>query len=334
MILGGTGFLGPALVHACQDVGAEVTLFNRGKTNPHLFPELEKLRGDRNEDLSPLHGREFDWILDTSGYFPRQVEATAGLLKDRADRYLFVSSISAYADLSPAGIDETQPTAAMPQPYSEELPTHYGALKAGCERAAESAMPGRAMVVRPGLIVGPGDPTDRFTYWPTRVARGGEVLAPNASTDPAQFIDVRDLAQFCVSGLRAERSGAFNAAGPAEPTTVGALLGACKEVTESDAEFRYAPTPLLREKEVAPWMELTVWVPTDDEQFGGMLQVDISKALAAGLITRPMRETIADTLAWWNALPQSRRDKPRAGLAPDKERDVLAVLTESAKDAA
>lgn len=334
LILGGTGFLGPALVNACQDIGAEVTLFNRGKTNPHLFPELEKLRGDRNEDLSALKGHEFDWVLDTSGYFPRQVEASAGLLRDHAERYLFVSSISAYANLGVAGIDERQGSAPMPVPYSEELPTHYGALKAGCERAAESAMPGRSMVVRPGLIVGPGDPTDRFTYWPTRVARGGDVLAPNAASDPVQYIDVRDLAQFSVGALAAGQSGVFNAAGPTEPTTVGEFLGACKAVTKSDAEFRYAPTALLREKEVAPWMELTVWVPTDDEQFGGMLQVDNSKALAAGLTTRPVEETIADTLAWWNSLPQARRDEPKAGLAADKERDVLAALADAANKAA
>ncbi len=334
LILGGTGFLGPALVERCQAMGAEVTLFNRGKTNPHLFPELEKLRGDRNDDLSALEGRDFDWVLDTSGYIPRQVEASAGLLADHAERYLFVSSISAYAHLGTPGAHEETGTIEMPEPYSEELPTYYGALKAGCERAAEAAMPGRATVVRPGLIVGPGDPTDRFTYWPVRVARGGDVLAPNAPSDPVQFIDVRDLAQFMVGTLEQGNAGIYNATGPTEPTTIGALLEACKTVTGSDATFRWAPTELLAKQEVAPWMELTVWVPTDDAEFGGMSQVNIAKAIGTGLQTRAPAETIADTLAWWNALPEARRNAPRAGLAPAKEQAVLASLPAGTRSSA
>lgn len=328
LILGGTSFLGPALVEQCQAMNAEVTLFNRGKTNPHMFPELEKLRGDRNDDLSALQGRSFDWVLDTSGRVPRQVEASAGLLADQAERYMFVSSVSAYADLSVPGAEEGGPTIPMPEPYSEEMPTHYGALKAGCERAAEQAMPGRATVIRPGLIVGPGDPTDRFTYWPTRVARGGDVLAPNSPDDAAQFIDVRDLAGFMLHALAQERSGTFNVTGPTEPMTIGALLEACKTVTDSDANFHWMPTPSLAEHDVAPWMELTVWVPPDDAEFGGMSRVSISKAIAAGLTTRPVQETIADTLAWWETLPAERRAKPRAGLASLKEQAVLASLSE------
>lgn len=328
LILGGTGFLGPALVEASQALGAEVTLFNRGKTNPHLFPELEKLRGDRNDDLSSLKGRRWDWVLDTSGYFPRQVEASAGLLADNVDRYLFVSSISAYADLSKPGVDESSPAAAMPDPYSEEMPTYYGPLKAGCERAALEAMPGRAVVVRPGLIVGPGDPTDRFTYWPVRIARGGEVLAPNAPSDPLQFIDVRDLAAFMVRTMADGRDGIYNATGPATPMPVGELLQACKQVTGSDASFVWAPTAFLAEQEVAPWMELTVWVPSDDEQFGGMGRVSIERALQAGLTFRPAEETVADTLAWWEGLPAERRERPRAGLSSERETKVLAAWKE------
>ncbi len=327
LILGGTGFLGPKLVELCLAMNAEVTLFNRGKTNPHLFPELEKLEGDRNGGLDALKGREFDWVLDTSGYIPRQVEASAGLLADAAERYLFVSSISAYAELMKPGAEESGATIAMPEPYSEELPLHYGALKAGCERAAEAAMPGRAFVVRPGLIVGPGDPTDRFTYWPTRVARGGDIVAPNDPSDPVQFIDVRDLAAFMIDGMANERAGIFNATGPTEPTTIGALLEACKSATGVDANFHWVPTPDLTEHGVAPWMELTVWVPTDDEEFGGMGQVSIAKAVDAGLKTRPMAETIEDTLAWWESLPTERRERPRAGLATEKEQAVLAATS-------
>lgn len=328
LILGGTGFLGPALVDACQSMNAEVTLFNRGKTNPHLFPELEKLRGDRNGDLTALEGREFDWVLDTSGRVPRQIEASAGMLADQAERYVFVSSISAYANLSIPGTEEGGATIPMPEPYSEEMPTHYGALKAGSERAAEAAMPGRTTVIRPGLIVGPGDPTDRFTYWPTRVARGGDVVAPNSPDDPAQFIDVRDLAAFILHTQRTGQNGAFNVTGPSQPMTIGGLLSACKRVTGSDANFHWVPTPDLAEHDVAPWMELTVWVPTDDAEFGGMSRVSISKALGAGLKTRPVDETIADTLAWWDSLPEQRRAQPRAGLASQKEQAVLATLLE------
>lgn len=334
LILGGTGFLGPALVEQCQAMNAEVTLFNRGRTNPHLFPDLEKLRGDRNEDLSALEGRSFDWVLDTSGYIPRQVEASAGLLADQAERYLFVSSVSAYANLQNPGVDERDETIPMPEPYSEELPLHYGALKAGCERAAEAAMPGRALVVRPGLIVGPGDPTDRFTYWPTRVERGGDIVAPNDPADPVQFIDVRDLAAFMMLAMSEARAGIYNAAGPAEPTTIGTLLETCKAVTNSDARFHWVPSPTLAAQEVAPWMELTVWVPTDDPQFGGMGQVSIDKAVAAGMATRPIADTVADTLEWWRALPEPRRASPRAGLAPDKEAAVLASLASGASTAA
>jgi len=329
LILGGTGFLGPKLVEQCQAMNAEVTLFNRGKTNPHLFPELEKLRGDRNDDLSALEGRTFDWVLDTSGYIPRQVEASAGLLAQQCERYLFVSSISAYANLQKPGVGEAGATIPMPDPYSEELPLHYGALKAGCERAAEAAMPGRATVVRPGLIVGPGDPTDRFTYWPTRVARGGDVVAPNDPADPVQFIDVRDLAGFMMETLARDKTGIYNATGPTTPTTIGALLEACKTVTASKAQLHWVPTASLAEHGVAPWMELTVWVPTDDEQFGGMGQVDIAKAIDAGLQTRPLEETVEDTLAWWETLPAERRKRPRAGLAADKEQAVLAAVRDA-----
>lgn len=326
LILGGTGFLGPHVVDAAQAAGYEVTLFNRGKTNPHLFPDLEKLRGDRNSDVSALKGRRFDVVVDTSGYFPRQVEATTSVLGDGVGRYVFVSSISAFADLSRRGLDESAKVAAMPEPYSEKMPDNYGALKAGCERAATDALQERALIVRPGLIVGPGDPTDRFTYWPVRVAKGGPVLAPNDPDDPVQFVDARDLSAFMIDAATDGRYGTYSATGPASRSSIGALLNDCRAVSGSDARFIWAPTSFLKEQEVAPWMQLTVWVPPDDEEFGGMGQINVEKAVAAGLAFRPARETIRDTLAWWDSLPEARRSKPRAGLSETREREVLATL--------
>lgn len=335
LVLGGTGFLGPHVVEAAEAAGYEITLFNRGKTNPHLFPKLEKLRGDRNEDLSALEGRQFDVVVDTSGYFPRQVEASAGLLADHCERYVFVSSVSAFAELNKPGLDETAKTIPMPEPYSEKMPENYGALKAGCERAAEAAMPGRALIIRPGLIVGPGDPTDRFTYWPVRMARGGKVLAPNDPADPVQYIDARDLATFMVGSAGTGRHGIFNAVGPGERTSIGALIEACSKVAGVDSELAWAPTPFLAEHEVAPWMQLTVWVPPDDPEFGGMAQVSNAKAIEAGLTFRPTEEIVADTLAWWNEQPEERRNKPRAGLPAEREAEVLEKLAaQSAKTAA
>jgi len=329
LILGGTGFLGPHVVAAAQERGYTVTLFNRGKTNPHLFPKLEKLRGDRNTDVSALEGRKFDVVVDTSAYFPRQVEATTVVLKDNVGCYLLVSSISVFGDMSKPGLDESAPTAAMPQPYSEKMPDNYGPLKGGCERSTLAAMGDHGLVIRPGLIVGPGDPTDRFTYWPVRMANGGTVLAPNDPKDPVQFIDARDLAAFMVDAAGKGLTGIYNATGPAEPTSIGALLESCREATGSDAELVWAPTPFLAEQKVAPWMQLTVWVPPDDPEFGGMGQVDIGKAVAAGLTFRPVHETVTDTLAWWNDLPEARREKPRAGLASEREREVLTALAAS-----
>src|SRR5512138_1103393 len=224
LILGGTGFLGPALVEAARAAGHAVTLFNRGKTRPELFPDVEKLRGDRDGKLDALRGRAWDAAIDTSGYVPRLVGMSARLLAPSVSTYLFVSSISVYGDRVPAGADETAPTAPLEDPSSEDVGKHYGALKAASERAAEAAMPGRVVVVRPGLIVGPGDPTDRFTYWPVRLDRGGEVLAPGDGADPVQLVDVRDVAAFLVLLAAPGEAGAYNAVGPAERLTMRALL--------------------------------------------------------------------------------------------------------------
>jgi 2'-hydroxyisoflavone reductase len=324
LVLGGTGFLGPHVVEACLAKGHTVTLFNRGKTNPHLFPDLEKLQGDRKTgNLDALEGREFDAVIDNSGYLPKHVKQSAELLRT-STQYLFVSSVSAFRDQGKAGLVETDPVAPLTEPDTEDVMTHYGALKAACEAAAEEAMPGRVTVVRPGLIVGPGDESDRFTYWPVRIARGGEVLAPGNPDDPVQIIDVRDLAAFMLLTVENQLTEVYSAVGPTERLSVKGMLDGCIAALGSNATLTWADAEFLASKEVQPWMELTVWVPPDSE-FGGLGAVNGSKAWAAGLTTRPIGEIAKDTLAYWNSLPEERRAKPRAGLPAEREAEVLAA---------
>jgi 2'-hydroxyisoflavone reductase len=330
LILGGTGFLGPHVVEAAQARGLKVTLFNRGKTNPHLFPGVEKLRGDRNGGLDELaaavaSGRRWRAVIDTSGYVPRIVRDSATLLADAVDQYVFISSISVYSETARVGLDETGAVATLEDPSVEEVTGEtYGALKALCEQAAEASLPGRTTNVRPGLIVGPGDPTDRYTYWPARAARGGPMIAPGRPSDPVQYIDARDLAAWLIVCVEEGHRGVYNATGPAEGTTIGELVGACVEVAGSDAEPVWIDAEFLAEREVMPWMNMPVWIPPESEE-GGIGQVSIARAVAAGLQFRSGRETAADTLAWWRELPEERRAKPRAGLDPEKEAEVLAA---------
>jgi len=324
LLLGGTAYLGPELVEAARARGHEVTLFNRGKTRPGLFPELEKLHGDRDGQLDALRGRRWDVVLDTSGYVPRIVRRSAELLAPWVERYVFVSSISVYAEEARAPISEGSPLAVAPDPASEDVRAHYGALKALCEQAAEAAMPGRVLAIRPGLIVGPGDPTDRFTYWPVRFARGGEVLAPGDGADPAQVVDVRDLASFMVSAAERRLAGTMNAVGPATPLLLRDFLEACR-VPGVDAQLTWVDAPFLEQQQVAPWSDLPVWVPRSE----AFAQVSCAPALAAGLAFRPVADTARDTLAWWRAEPEERRGKLRAGLTPEREAEVLAAFTAS-----
>jgi 2'-hydroxyisoflavone reductase len=324
LVLGGTGFLGPHVVEAALANGHTVTLFNRGKTNPHLFPELEKLHGDRKTgDLSALEGREFDAVIDNSGYLPKHVTQSATLLQT-SGQYLFVSSVSAFRDQGKAGLVESDPVAPLTEPDTEDVMTHYGALKAACEQAAEAAMPGRVTVVRPGLIVGPGDESDRFTYWPVRLARGGEVLAPGNPDDPVQLIDVRDLAAFMLLCVEKQLTEVYSAVGPSERLSVEDMLEGIIAALGSTATLTWADAEFLASQEVEPWSQLTVWVPPGSD-FGGLGAVNGSAAWAAGLTTRPIGEIAKDTLAWWNALPEERRKEPRAGLPAEREVEVLAA---------
>jgi 2'-hydroxyisoflavone reductase len=328
LILGGTAFLGPELVEEARNRGWAVTLFNRGKTNPHLFPDVEKLRGDRRSDLSALEGRSWDAVVDTSGYFPKDVAASAGLLSKRAGLYVFVSTMSVYGDTSKPGIDESSPVATTDDPDADKVTgANYGALKALCEKAAEQAMPGRVTAVRSGLIVGPGDTTDRFTYWPVRVARGGEVLAPGTPDDPVQLVDVRDLARWTISMVERKRAGVFNATGPKDPLGFGAMLSACREASGSDAAFTWADEKTLEELKVAPWSDMPCWIPPSGKTAGSR-RARNGKAVGEGLVFRPILETARDTLAWWKTLPEKRRGRLKAGLTPEREAAALAAIRE------
>ncbi len=325
LILGGTKFLGPEIVAAARKAGYTVTLFNRGRTNPQLFPDLEKLRGDRDGKLDALRGRSWDAVVDTSGYVPRHVALSAGLLRDAVRQYVFISTISVYADFSRPGMDETAPVGKLADDTVEKVDGEtYGPLKALCEKAVEREMPGRATIIRPGLIVGPNDPTDRFTYWPVRVARGGEVLAPGSPADPVQFIDVRDLAEWTVRMMDSRSFGTFNATGPRQSLGIGQLLDACRKVSGSGATFTWVDADFLAEHRVEPWSDMPVWVPGRGES-AGLARVSIRRALDRGLAFRPLEATLADTLAWWRGLPAERRASLGAGIGPEREAEVLAA---------
>ncbi|WP_437572199.1 SDR family oxidoreductase [Sorangium sp. So ce542] len=330
LILGGTGFLGPAVVEAAKARGYTVTLFNRGKTRPHLFPDIEKLHGDRDpnkgDGLKALAGRAWDAVIDNSGYVPRIVKASAELLAPNVRQYVFISSLSAYASHATPGADETAPVATMADPTVETMGKdfeNYGPLKALCEQAAEAAMPGRVTRVRPGFIVGPEDPTDRFTYWPVRVERGGEVLAPGTPLDPIQIIDVRDLAAWLVAVVEARTTGIFNATGPGEPLTMGGLLDTCKAALGSAANARFTwVSAKFLEKPGGEPVDVPIWAPAEGETQAFHLR-SIERARKAGLTFRAVQETVKDTLSWWTTLPPERQAKPRAGLPPEREAELL-----------
>jgi 2'-hydroxyisoflavone reductase len=317
LVLGGTKFLGRHAVDAALATGHEVTTFTRGQTNPELHPEIEHLHGDRDGDLDALAGRTWDGVVDTSGYVPRVVRQSAELLRDAVGRYVFVSSISAYGDFS-APISEETPVAELDDPDTEELTESYGALKAACERVVEGVYGDRSARVRAGLIVGPFDPTDRFTYWPRRIAAGGTVLAPGEPAAPVQFVDARDLAAWLVQLALEGPGGVFNATGPAVPLTFAELLERMRAATGSDAEIAWTDDRLVLDAGVQPWTELPLWLPDDD--YAGMARADISRAVDAGLAFRPLEQTVVDTLAWDRTQPG---DRPT--LTPEREREILAA---------
>ena len=327
LIIGGTKFLGRHLVDSALARGHNVTLFNRGKTNPGLFPQVETILGDREHDIEKLAGRAWDAVIDVAGYYPRIVRLAATGLERSVGRYVFISSISVYPDaiLNKIGIDENDPVGKIEDETIEEITGEsYGPLKALCEKTARDIFGDeRALIIRPGLIVGPNDPTDRFTYWPVRVARGGEVLAPEKPEVPVQIVDVRDLATFTIQLIEEKASGIYNATGPDHELSLGTMLDACKEVSGSDATFTWAAVEFLKQNNVAEWSDMPVWIP-DNAESAGFSRVDVSKAIKAGLKFRALSETVRDTIAWASTRPADH--EWRAGLKPEREQELLKLL--------
>jgi nucleoside-diphosphate-sugar epimerase len=307
LVLGGTEFLGRHIAEAALARGHELTLFNRGRTNPELFPEAEKLRGDRDGDVGALNGRRWDAAIDVPGRFPRWVRSAAEAL-ERIEHYTFVSSISVYRDFSRTGIDESAPLREYDASMADEDMETYGPRKVECERIVAEAFPAGALIIRPGLIVGPHDPTDRFTYWPVRLASGGEILAPGPPERLVQFVDVRDLAAWIVRLVEERRTGVFNATN--EGVAWGDLL--------AGAQVTWVPDEFLLEQGVGEWMELPLWLA--DPEWIGMLGADVSRAVEAGLRFRPFEKTIRDTAEWAAARGEY---EPQAGLAPERELELL-----------
>ena len=333
LILGGSRFLGRHVVNTAQARGHEVTLFNRGNYACEDLGAVDRIKGDRHTELHKLQGRSWDAVVDTSGHLPRAVRAAAEVLADQVERYVFISTQNAYKDVSVPGIDETYARATLTQEQLERAngidtsgqPSYaelYGGLKALCEQVAEEVMPSRVLIIRPGLIVGPHDYTDRFTYWPVRVARGGEVLAPGRPDRFIQLIDVRDLAEWTVSMIERKATGAYNAHGVPERITMQSLLDECKSVTGSDAQFTWASEDFLLNEKVAAWSELPLWLPEQAApHLKGFMFISPAKAIAAGLTFRPLSETITDTLTWYQT--NRPNDDLKAGLDRDKERALL-----------
>ena len=325
LIIGGTRFLGRHLVEAALARRHEVTLFNRGKTNPDLFPQLETILGDREKDVNRLQGHIWDAVIDVAGYFPRIVRLSAEVLEPIVSRYVFISSVSVYADFRKIGIDESYPVGKIEGEAVEEITGEtYGPLKALCEKVVQETFGGeRTLIIRPGLIVGPHDPTDRFTYWPVRVARGGDVLAPQKPEALTQIIDVRDLSDFILKLIEDNASGVYNATGPDYELTLGKLLEVSKQISGSDANFRWGGVDFLNQHKVEAWSDMPAWIP-DTEEDTGFARVDISKATQAGLRFRPLEETLRDTLEWAETRPVDHEWK--AGLTAEREAEVLAAL--------
>ena len=338
LFIGGTGFIGPHMVRRAMANGHTVTLFNRGRTNPHLFPDVEKLRGDRDGGLGVLRGREWDAVIDTSGYVPRVVRDSAELLRDSVHRYLFVSTGDAYADFIKIGIDEDYRLDTIDDPTNEDPSKHYGPLKVLCEQAVLDTFPGRNTILRPGWIIGAGDYNSISPYWPMRVHHGGEVLAPGDPDDPIQIIDPHDLARFVIKILEENINGIYNTVGPGSPLTTAEFLYGIRAVTNSSVRFMWVPADFLAEMDVGAMTDLPIWFPPSDDYptptpfepgAKGFHQISAARAIAAGLTFRPLAETASSIIEEFLARATDWASTPRRfGLSLDREAEVLAAWRE------
>lgn len=331
LILGGTGFIGPHFVDALEAGGHKITLFNRGKRDPDAKQGVEQLLGDRNDNLESLTGRDWDVVIDNSGYTPKQVELSTSLLRDHVKHYIFISSIAVYDDMQNPPIDESHKLTAIGDMPTDKLADgNYGALKVLCEAVVQKSFGKRANVIRPTYICGPGDFSDRFTYWPYRVAQGGEMLAPGAPDDPVQFIDVRDLADFVRLCAEKRIAGTYNLCTPPRWATMGKLLEASRRVTGADTKFTWAsPAFLLEHKAIeadSMWasQEIPIWAPPTGPSVGHSLMAS-ARAEAKGLKFRPLETTIRDTLEWQKTRPADKQ-KLRSGLSAEREAELLKAL--------
>jgi 2'-hydroxyisoflavone reductase len=333
LILGGTGFTGPHQVRYALARGHKVTIFNRGREGNPWKGEVEELVGDRNAgDLKALAGREWDACIDNPTTLPFWVRDAGRALQGHVGQYVFISTISVYAD-NDKPADETAPLARYTgtDPLAETMESFrkdvgglYGPLTAASEAEAERQFPGITTIVRPGLIVGPGDGTDRFTYWPVRLAKGGDILAPGDGSDLVQFIDARDLAEWTIRMVEARTFGVFNATGPAQPLSMRDMLAGIAAAVHAEPRLTWVPAKFLEEHNVSAWSDMPVWVPNEGDS-AGFARRDIGRAKAAGLTFRSLASTSAETLAWFRTLPADRQAKLRAGIAPEREAEVLAA---------
>lgn len=342
LMLGGTGFLGPALVNAAVTRGHEVTLFNRGKTDDDLFPDLELIKGDRDprkpDGYAGLEGnRVWDAVIDTAQIHKWVAQGTS-LLQDRVKHYTYISTVSVYASHAEPNVDESAERLRFTQSEQDiadsinippDIGRWYGRTKAHGEYALEEAMPDRGLIIRPGLIVGPGDTTGRFTYWPVRTRRGGDIVLPAPGSDPVQFIDVRDLGEWTIHAVEQKLTGPYNVIGPSQSMTINDLVEGCVNATNSSASLVPIPTDsLLNTYNVQPWTEIPVWVPAEGD-YAGFCTRDITRALNAGLTHRPLSDTVKDTLAWYDSLTVKQQEEFLKGLEPEQERAIIEQWKES-----
>ena len=357
LILGGTGFLGPHVVWDALEHGHEITLFNRGQTNPELFSELETLTGDRYSDYASLEaeiarGRKWDGVIDTLAYVPKVVEDAINVLKPGIDHYVVVSTVSVYASNDVPGMTEDAELATVSDDVAAGIPTHrevgmhYGAMKARCEAAADRLMPGQVANVRPGLICGARDTTGRFSYWPIRASEGGTMIAPGTPTDPVQIIDVRDLARFINRTIEDRATGAFTVVTPPGEVTMGDVIEGSIKAAGADTTPEWINADFLAAHGVQPWQDMPAWVPTSTPGYAGFGLASTARAQAAGLTCRPVRDTALAALEYYRTRPDilaesmgeefdraQLEQRIRGGLTPMREAEVLKAWMDRPDDA-